>query len=373
MGTTIPSGSALNLLVARKGVTGEAELSTFITLLSGDGDDYAFPILDREGVKAGDSVEIRLEAVRDDSDLFGPNAQILGNEKSLQFYKDTMAMRYLSVPYAIENVDFDQQMVPINLRKRSMKAIGKIWRYRREAMVINQLAGNLAANTETGEFGGTYERVGGNALASYGGVGIDSGHIIRAGAEANDTDVGTDANNIMEIDLIQEAVTRASSNSYAGQKVAIAPCRTPWGELYVCIMKGTQFRQLMTYATTNEFTMIEQAKIQGGMPAEVSAYISGPGAIYDRTLLLVSDFIPQGIAGGAAVANTRRAIFFGAQAGHWLYGEGHTEGDHLGYSEHMVHRRWSAQADSVFGFKGTEISELAERWASFVITTYSAV
>ena len=73
---------------------------------------------------------------------------------------------------------------------------------------------------------------------------------------------------------------------------------------------------------------------------------------------------------GAAQANTRVAVFLGANCCSCRFGESYTDGDHIGYSEHAQHRRLSILTDSVLGYKRTVVD--GESWAAVRVVHYSS-
>lgn len=74
-------------------------------------------------------------------------------------------------------------------------------------------------------------------------------------------------------------------------------------------------------STAGNWFDLQGKRLQGG-EGDKNALFTGALGIYNRTLLVEATRIPQGVHGstGAAVANTRRAVFCGAQAASVAFG-----------------------------------------------------
>lgn len=365
--TTIPSGSALIASMESSGLTIEAERGTNLMKLAGESDRSAIRILERPDHGRGETITYYVQAIDDNQDGHGAESQVLGNEQTNEYYKDSLSIDYLGFSTELTNTTMEQQRVTFDLKESKRRDVAGRWSQRWEKSLLAQLTGDTVASAAGGLRGATNEYSGMNAATAQ-----DSGHVIYAGSgNASAADVGADTAALMDLDLIKEARTRASSHAFTGQSFAYAPASTPFGNLYICVMHLAQWQQLLTYGATSELVMLEQAKIEAGFDPSDNTLVSGMGAIWHDTLLLVSDYVQPGITSSAYEGNTRVATFFGAGAAHMGFGEGHDEGNHLGASTETVHRKWSLLADTVWGAKRTIVN--SETWACHNIVTYSAV
>ena len=364
--STLTYGSPQNELSYRPGLILEAELSTVFSAFDGSDDlSSAFLLEDRPGQGRGTNLTRKFSKINRDEAPKIKGAPIVGVESTESEFTDAMDMRYFSFDGYIDNYVAEQNMVSYDLKAQRVARLALQWAYLKEKWVINQLTGNTLVNTAA-----DYGLSGGNIVTAQ-----DAAHTVYApdasgGANANDAAVAADVDSaVLDTRIIDNLVTRAGSLAYV--EWPIAPCDTPFGPLYVLVCHGTGYEQIKANSSGSDFFTIAQAAIQGGLDLSMSPLITGEGFIYDKTLVLKSDFCPQGITGGAAQANTRVATFFGANAGAWMNGEGYTDGDHLGYSEHMIHRRLSILTDTMRGFKRTIVN--GQSWASFRVVHYSAV
>jgi len=357
-------GSALNLTKAKAGLILEAELSTPLSAFVGTEDTSAFVLEDRAGATRGSTFNIRFTAANRNEAPKGAGDPTVGSESTEAEYEDSVALRYLKYDGKVENYILEQGLVDFDRKAQVLSRLALQWAYLDERTVFNQLVGNTLVNTGYTDYGFS----GGNIVTAQ-----DANHIYYcpdgSGANTTDAQVAGDATSVLDTHVIDDLVTRATSTAWVDWPMV--PADTPFGPLYILICHGTGFQQIKENSTGSDMYDLSKAAIQGGLDLSMSPLITGEGFIYGKTLVLRSDFAPQGITTGAAQANTRCAAFFGARAGHWMYGESFSDGDHLGYSEHVVHRRLSILTDTVRGFKRTIVNGTS--WSSFRVVHYSAV
>ena len=359
-------GSSYNEQLYRPGIILESELATPLAAFRGeDGSDCAFPVLERQGLGRGSNVKLRFSGVNHNTIPLINGQNVVGNEQNISTeYEDSMELRYFGFSDAIENEVVEQNLVSWSRRSQKLSGIALLWAELWETWTINQLVGNTLVNTGyTADYAGS----GGNIVTA-----MDSQHTYWA-PQSNGTATGSDANvaaqasAVLDTRVIDDLVTRASSRAFL--TYPIAPCDTPFGKLYVLVCHPMGYQSIIENSSGSDLYDITRAAIQGGMDLSMSPLVNAEGFIYKKTLVIKSDFCPQGITGGAAQANTRVAAFFGARAGHWLFGEGYTDGEHLGYKEHDVLRRTTMLTDTVAGFKRTIVNGLS--WSSFRVVHYT--
>ncbi len=366
---TIGYGSQFVETTFREGLIYEAERSTFTMAFSSRDDEYtAFMIQDRPGNGRGDTVKVRFARHREDDNPKSSTAQVLGQEAEGETLEDEVSLRYGLFDGVVPNLPANQDLVSFNLKAKERSRLARQWSETFEKWVIRQLAGYTPVNSVV-----DYLASGGNKVEPQ-----DSRHHLYApdagGANPTEADVAADATSVMTTDLINHLVTRATSKVFT--KWPTPPCTTPWGHRYVLLVHGTGYQQIRDNSSSNDFLDIAKAEIQGGQGSAYNTLITGEGFIYNNTLVLRSDFCPPGVndAGTGPRNFVRRAVFFGACAGTWVFGEGFTDGDYLGWSEHIQHRRWSCIADTIAGFKRLIPKEDAgrESFGSWVVSHYSA-
>ena len=355
--------SALKEQAWRAGITLEAERATNLMALAGKDEYDAFYI--HYGGERGDQLTHRFSRLsrRAPKTLGDP---VLGHEAGTEKLEDSLFLRYFLLDGAIENTVASQQLVSFDEKdlQRSLRARewGELW----EQWIINQLVGNTHADiTGAADYGYS----GGNAL-----VAPDASHWYFApdslGTNANEAAVAADATSVMTSDVIDELVTRSTSKAYV--EWPMTPCNTPFGQLFVMGVHGRGFKQIKENTAASDIYDIARAKIEGGGSVDSNELITGEGFIYNKTLVLRSDFCP------ATIANARRGFFIGAGALDMRFGEGYTDGEHLGYAEQThLPRRWSFIVDTVAGMKVRIPQEPDtadnQRFGCYVFSHYSDV
>jgi len=357
-GKSIPYTSALVEKTYRQGVIMEAERSCFAMTLRGNNERSIFGTEDRPGNGRGDKVEVRYGAVLDEAPKTR-TSQVLGQEASTPNYTDEVQIRYFLFDAAVENVIVDPEMVSFDLFDQERSRVAVQWAYNWEKSVLNQVAGVTHKNTAA-----DYGLSGGNIVTAQ-----DANSWFSPNGSANDAAVAADNTDLMTAEFLDDLVLRAESKVY--RRWPLVPPDTPYGPLFVVIMHGVGFKQLRQTFSGSQVYDLHRAAIEGGNDYDSNPILTGQGFIYNKCLVLRSDFCPRGDTGGAEQANTFRGVFLGAQAGSFVFGNGFTGGNHLGYSEHMQHRRWSCLADTLYGFKRSIVE--GESWGSMAFSHYSPV
>lgn len=361
MPTSIGYNDAMAQKMYRSGVTLAAQLQTYSFNFLGKEERSGIVEEDREGARRGESLEVRFADINHDEEPKVRLSQVIGQESSTPRYTDKLSIRYFLFDGAVENLAADQQLVSFDLKQGEIERIARQWAYTWDKAWLNQLAGNTVVNTAA-----DYGLCGGNEVTAQ-----DSSHLLFApGTAAHTTTaaVGGDTTAVMTTGLLKTAVRRMTSRNYV--KFPAAPCTTPFGDLFVCIVGEDGYDQIRRNAATSDFYDIQKAAIQGGEGFRDNPIITGEGFIHEGVLVLKSTFMPKALATSSTYqANTRIAVVFGARACHLLWGEGFANSDHLGWSEHVIHRRWSGLADTVYGLKRTIVD--SQSWSSTAICHYA--
>ena len=221
-----------------------------------------------------------------------------GNEESLTLYYDELILGELRHATRHRNdTTIDAQRVPWNLREINYDSLRDWGQDRLDTAFFNQLAG-YTAQTDLAYTGHN------TPLAP------STNRVIRAGAVANDQALG--AGNVMTLNLLDQARTRARRATNA-----IRPIRVRGEDKYVVFIAPEQAYDLRRDTTTaGNWFDLQKAKLQGGASDSESGIYSGAMGEYNGCVIHVADRVPPGVhsTSGASVANTRRAIFCGAQA-----------------------------------------------------------
>jgi N4-gp56 family major capsid protein len=228
-----------------------------------------------------------------------------GNEEAISRYSDSMVINELRHAIRVKNRgSIDAQRVPYDLREEAYETLKDWYADRKDECFFNALAGNTAQTD--------LKRTGFNAT-----VAPSATKIIRPAAVANDESLST--TNPMTLSLIDRARNRARTAA-----VPMRPIKGLGRDVdYVCFVHPDQVLTLRTdAATAGNWFDLQKARLQGGEIMSNAIYTGAVG-IYNRTLIVEADRVPRGVnsSTGAAVANSRRAIFCGAQALGVAYGK----------------------------------------------------
>jgi len=364
MPTNIAPGNALVERTFQPGVILEAEMATNVMKLSGPESEkapYAFQIVDRPGNGRGDTVEIRFATINDGEWPTSSKVDPLGQESGTRYVTDSVSMGYAKLTGGVDNVMEGQELVSFDEIDGENSRIALQWGYTFENWGMNQLTGNTLANSLTAD----YCACGMQAVTA-----MDSAHTYYCGSgNTSDLNVANDQNAVPTTATINDLVRKYTSKKFV--KWPFVPCKTPYGDLFVYLVDDYGFNSIRENGTESDFYDLAKAEIQGGLDISTSPLITGEGFIYRKTLVLQTNFAPQGITSGAAQANTRVGAFFGARAAHWLFGSKYTDGNHLGYSTFQVHRRLSILVDTMAGFKRTIVD--GQSYAAARVVQYADV
>jgi N4-gp56 family major capsid protein len=124
--------------------------------------------------------------------------------------------------------------------------------------------------------------------------------------EASDASISTTSTFVLSV--IDKAVEHARTNT-----PAIRPVMVDGRSFYVDFLHPVQVTDLRTNTSTGQWLDIQKAAMTGGEIAD-NPIFDGSLGVYNGVILHSDNRMPQGVNSGAAVSNTRRAVFCGAQA-----------------------------------------------------------
>jgi N4-gp56 family major capsid protein len=285
-----------------------------------------------------------------------------GNEEALSTFTDNVSLFELSHATRSQ-VKISQQRVPFKLGREMNDALADWWAARMDTIGFNHLAGFTPANTQ----GNSGQYNGGNTITAP----TSGRHLwTEAGATADqDLDSTGDELTLQQIDrCVELAETGGSTNL-----VPIRPIRgLPGGAEYVMFVHPTQETSLRTSSTALSWADLQKAMLQGGTGQESMFWKGGLG-VYNKTLLVKSSRVPQGVntSTGAAITTVRRAIFCGAQALALAFGDGYGPEEWKMTEETFDYgRQLGVNAISIFGMKKTRFD--SKDFATIVVSSYAA-
>lgn len=276
-----------------------------------------------------------------------------GNGESLTIYSDSVTINELGHVVGVKSDrSIDQQRVPFGLREEARVGLTDWYAKRLSVSFFNQVCG-YTAQTNTKYTG----------LQSA--TAPTSNRVIRAGSQANDQSLTS--SDTFTIDLIDKAKEKAETAS-----PKIRPVMIDGGEHYVIYLHPYQVTSLRTTTSTGQWLDIQKAAMQGGQTTG-NPIFSGALGMYNNVVIRKADDIPQGVnsSTAAAVSNTRRAVFLGAQSAVVAFGRDGDASRFRWNEELLDHKRnLEVSAFTIFGMKKTVFN--SEDFGTIVVGTYAA-
>lgn len=353
--TIVQASDNVTQKVWRAGISHEVERGVVGMSFLGDGPDAPFVLRDELQKSRGDTIQTKFSPT-EEFDGISDQEEVASNGRRVTWFTDELKIGYLGAPFGGPGV-ISQQRTNFDIKQSTFVKAAAWWRRRFEQWIWNQMAGYTPVNT-TGNV--TYEYCGMNAVTAY-----NSSNVYRPNSVAADESLST--NDKLSLDDITELVTMAQTST----AYPIAPDGDGY---YHLVIHPLQARDLRLNTLTGEWEDVQLARIKGGQDYGSSHLGMFTMGIYGNVMIHTSYSIPQGVNSGdstAAVASARRAVFFGAQAGHMGFGEDYASEGHLNWSEEVHdHNKWSLLVDSVGGFKRTIYN--GNTYGSIVVPTYAA-
>lgn len=279
-----------------------------------------------------------------------------GNEESLTRYSDSLVINELGHAHRVRaEGTIDRQRVPYDMREECFDSLKDWYADRIDTAFFNQLAGNTAQTNP--------KYTGFNAAS-----GPTSGRVFRGGAVATD-ELMASSTQEFKLSLIDKAVNRAKTTS-----PMLRPIKGLGKDIdYVCFIHPDQTLSMRAdTATAGNWFDLQGKRLQGGEKDNSGLY-TGMLGVYNRTLIVENTRVPQGVNSttGVAVANTRRAIFCGAQSLGWAFGKGGGKNKFKWVEETFDYdRELGVRASSIFGVKKTVYNSVD--YGTIVLGSYAA-
>lgn len=314
----------------------------------GEGSENMIQVIPDTNKSAGDRVTCTLRMLLSGAGIQG-DSTMEGNEEAIVTYTDNILINQLRHSVRTGG-KMTEQRVPFSVREESYQGLRDWWTDRFDTSMMNQLAG-YTVQTDT-------RYTGNNATIT-----ADTSHIIRAGTAGTDASLVTA--NVFNLNLLDSAIEKAKTLS-----PSIRPVRTGMGEMYVVFLHPYQVYDLRTSTTSLQWADIQKAAMQGGKIKD-NPIFTGALGVYNNCVLHSSARIPQGVNGAAAQANTRRAVFCGAQSASIAFGKGFSEGKFFWREELFDYgNQLGVGAGTIFGMKKCQFN--STDFGTIVISTYAA-
>lgn len=365
--TSYTTGNALAVKLFSKALAHEVRGKTFFTQFMGEGDDNMIQIKPETGKSAGDKITYGLRNLLSQDGIVG-DSTLEGNEEALVTYSDSIFIDQLR--HAVRSQgEMSEQRIPFRVREEAMMGQADWWAERLDTILFSHLAGYLPNNSSgTGASRSANTHNGHNTI-----VAPSTGRQLWTEAGTTDDQSLDSTGDEMTLTMIDQAV-RAAKIVDSNGNPRIRPVKTSVGPRYLCFLHPGQAYQIRTSTTTGQWLDIQKSILQSGVKVGDNPIFSGLLGEYNQTLLFESSYVTQGVhsSTGAAVANTRRAIFAGAQAAMVAFGKKFSF-DNMNWVEKRFdyENQLGVASRNIFGVKKTIFN--SKDFATIVISSYSAV
>ena len=335
--------------------------------------------VDNTNKDAGDRVTVSFLNRLNEQGLLG-SAAATGQEAPLVYATDNMNIDQLRIPISIPApYTIDTQRVQYNLPEDGYRVMSEWMKVRGVLGAFYQLAGNTA-NTITYD-GVAYsgnDRLKVTGLNSAVAPSTTSGVTRQIWANGLTTDqaVAADTTATMKLTYILQAETIAQT-----AQPYIRPLSETSEVKYHCYVHTQQYMDLLNDTSSPyQYRDIQQSLITSGRgEGELQRSF-----VFSQTRVFNSDKLPLGVnsGSGVAVANSRRAIFCGRDAGAIAFGKGYSDGRaevagfRINSDYYDIAQQQRFAMVGIFGIQKlqfTDNSSTVNDNGSIVISTYSAI
>jgi N4-gp56 family major capsid protein len=327
----------------------EALKATFFSKFMGKGSGSLIQIKDETSKSAGDKITFGLRMQLTGDGVQG-DGTLEGNEEALTTYADSVYIDQLR--HAVRSAGkMSEQRVPFSVREEAKDGLRDWWSDRLDTSFANQIAGNTTAGLST--------KFTGNQAA----IAPNSTHKLYV---SGSSDEGLTSSHVFNLNMIDKCVEKAKTLS-----VPIRPIKVGGKDKFVMFLHPYQVYDMRTTTSDGQWLDIQKAAMQGGDVSKNPIYDGSLGE-YNGVVLHEWTRLPQGVnsSTAAAVANTRRAVFCGAQAAAMAYGK--DDSGEMSWVEELFDygNQLGVSAGMIFGLKKVRFNSLD--FGTIVVSSYAA-
>lgn len=345
----------------------EVEKKTFFGKFMGESEDNIIQVKTETSKAAGDKITCGLVmSLTGDGVTEGQSLE--GNEEDLTTYDDSVLINELRHATRVKNkTSIDQQRVPENLRGIARNRLAQWYATRTDTTMFLHLCGYTGA---------TFSRDGQTidpTLGVYNGnntiAAPTTGRHIWADGNTADEGLTSSTDDKFILELIDEAILKAKTAT-----PYISPINIGGNDKYVMFLHPSQVKDLRTDASTTRITWYDtqKANLQGGESRAASPIYNGALGEYNGVVLHEAYRIPNGVnsSTGAQVANTKRAVLCGKQAGMVAMGRESKGATKYNWTEELFdyQNQLGIGLDCVWGIKKCVFN--SSDYATIVVSTY---
>lgn len=306
---------------------------TWFLRLASKEDTAAILILDDLEKHAGDQITYGISELMTAPGVLDLNT-LTGTEEAVLTFGDSLVIHELAHATLLKG-PISNQRVLFDRRKTGRNRLADWYAARIDHSAANQAAG-LITQTDT-RFTG---------LQATTAVSGTNRHVWAGGV--TDAASLTGGTHLFTIDLIDKAQLKAKALTSG-----IRPIKIGGRSMYVCVMHPTQATDLRTNTNVGQWFDIQKAAMTGGDIGDNPIFWQSLG-MYRQALLHENARIPNAIANaGTIVANTKRALFFGAQGMTLAFGRASGQDQKFHWMEEMrdYGRQLGIAVSGVWGLK----------------------
>ncbi len=352
--TDYPVGHPLAVKLWSKKIAREALKETMAMKFMGTSSNNLIQVFDDTSKGSGDRIRVPLRMQLTGRGV-GETEALEGNEEALSTYYDDVVINDLAHAVRIKTT-IDAQRVPFSVREEARLGIQDWYADRIDQSLANQLAGNTAVSDTL------YTGLN-TPLAPSSGTLNDRRWIIRQQDDETDhtTEASLSTSDIFSLKLLDRAVAIAKTSN-----PLIRPIKVGGQSYYVCFLHPWQVKDMRTATNTGDWLDLQKTAMSGGEIAE-NPIFTGALGVYNGVVLHEWTRLPTGI--GANSANTRRAVFCGAQSVSMAWGNGYSEAPK--YEEDLFDygRQFGVSVQTIMGAKKMQFN--SKDFGTIVISTYA--
>lgn len=327
------------------------------------------------GTDSNSLFQIKVEAKKDAGDriTFGLRMQLTGagisgdstlegSEERLTTFEDNVFIDQLR--HAVRTGGrMSDQRVPFSVREEARLGLQDWWMDRLATSLINQACGNL--NTTDIRYLGMQSAITADTAHNFiAGTGFTGG--ANTAALLSDT-----VSDKMQLSLIDSLVAQAKTLTPMIRPVVVPKV----GNVYVMFLHPFQVKDLRVTTGTGTWQDIHKAALMGGQVSD-NPIFTGALGMYNGVVLHEEPRIPLAVDNsGTAIANTRAAVFLGAQACTIAIGQGYDvgkEGFRMSWEEELFDygNQYGVAAGMIWGAKKTVFN--ASDFSTIRCSTFAA-
>lgn len=347
--TSYGINNPLTVKVWAKKLYREALKATWYAKFMGETTDALIQVKNELSSGAGDRITYGLRMQLTGDGVQG-DGTLEGNEEALQTYSDNLYIDQLRNAVRSAGRMTDQR-IPWSIREEAMSGLRDWWANRFDTSMANQLAG-YTPQTDTRYTGNqaTIAPSSGNILVQGHGTGPESG------LTSSDT---------FNLNLLDRAVAVAKTLT-----PMIRPVKVNGDDMYVALLHPYQVYSLRTNTASGQWLDIQKAAMTGG-EIDDNPIFTGALGVYNNVILFEDTRMPPAVNSGAAIANTRRAVFCGAQASTMAFGQKNRD-QQADWVEELFDygNQLGVSAGFIYGLKKTTFN--SADFGTIVLSTYAA-